>query len=117
MTDKQQIDEMAQAICKYYVANDYSCGRCPDCYARDEAKKLYRAGFRKQSEWISVEERLPEEGKDYLCRCIINRNTEYPFVMVLHYILFDENPHFQHECDDGLKVTHWMPLPEPLKGE
>lgn len=58
MSDKKQIDEMAKTICKYYEDDKYSCGRCPDCYARDEAKKLYNAGYRKQSEgeWILVSE-------------------------------------------------------------
>ena len=63
-------------------------------------------------EWISVKERLPEKGRDYLCRCIIKDNFDYPFFMVLRYIMIDVIPHFQHECDDGLKVTHWMPNPE-----
>ena len=67
------------------------------------------------AEWISVKERLPEKGSDYLCRCIIRDNTEYPFFMVLRYILIDKNPHFQHECNDGLRVTHWIPIPEPPK--
>ena len=63
-------------------------------------------------EWISVKERLPEKGVDCLCRCVIKDNIEYPFYMVLRYILIDVNPHFQHECDYGLRVTHWMPIPE-----
>ena len=64
------------------------------------------------TEWISVSDKLPERGIDYLCRCIIKDNTDYPFFMVLRYIMIDVNPHFQHECDDGLRVTHWMPIPE-----
>ena len=64
------------------------------------------------AEWISVSDELPERGIDYLCRCIIKDNTDYPFFMVLRYIMIDVNPHFQHECDDGLRVTHWMPIPE-----
>ena len=67
--------------------------------------------------WISVKDRLPEKVTDYLCRCVIKDNFDYPFFMVLRYILIDKNPHFQHECDDGLKVTHWMLIPEPPKGE
>lgn len=66
--------------------------------------------------WISVKDRLPEKARDYLCRCVIKDNYDYPFFMVLRYILIDENPHFQHECEDGLRVTHWMPLPELPKG-
>ena len=69
------------------------------------------------SKWIPVTERLPEKAADYLCRCIVNNYDNMPFYMVLRYILVDTNPHFQHETKGGMKVTHWMPLPEPPKGE
>lgn len=99
-----------------------------DDHCQIAAQELVDKGYRKEiedvpdtnvgnkSEWISVKERLPENARVYLCRCVIDGNTDYPFFMVLHYILIDENPHFQHECDHGLKVTHWMPIPEPPKG-
>lgn len=64
------------------------------------------------AEWISVSDKLPERGIDYLCRCIIKDNTDYPFFMVLRYIMIDVNPHFQHEREEGLRVTHWMSIPE-----
>lgn len=70
-----------------------------------------------QTTWISCEDRMPEKAKDYLCRCIVNEVKCYPFYMVLRYMLIDENPHFQHEMTGGLKVTHWMPLPQPPKGD
>lgn len=62
--------------------------------------------------WISVNDQLPERATDYLCRCVIRDNVDYPFYMVLRYILFNKDPHFQHECDNGLRVTHWMHIPE-----
>jgi hypothetical protein len=65
--------------------------------------------------WIPVSERLPEKAIDYLCRCCIDGHTDFPFHMVLRYILFDKNPHFQHESVYGLNVTHWVPIPEPPK--
>ena len=67
--------------------------------------------------WIPVTERLPEKAADYLCRCTVNDFDDMPFYMVLRYIVYDKNPHFQHETKGGMKVTHWMPLPEPPKGE
>lgn len=60
----------------------------------------------------------PEKGGDYLCLCCIDGYTEYPFYMVLRYYIVDKNPHFQHESEHGLKVTHWMCLPDmPKDGE
>lgn len=64
---------------------------------------------------IPVVERLPEKGGDYLCLCCIDGHTEYPFYMVLRYYIVDKNPHFQHESEHGLKVTHWMCLPDMPK--
>ena len=62
--------------------------------------------------WKSVKNEFPEKGKEYLCRCNIDGYDEYPFFMVLQYYLADKNPHFQHECEHGLQVTHWMEIPE-----
>lgn len=60
------------------------------------------------SEWISVEDTLPEEYGKYLVTCA----SKYrPFVIVMKYDTCFQtwiNP-FEH------KVTHWMPLPEPAR--
>ena len=66
------------------------------------------------SNWIPVSERLPEKGRDYLCRCIIDDNNDFPFYMVLRYYVLDKNPHFQHESTHGMHVTHWMTF-EPVE--
>lgn len=67
--------------------------------------------------WIPVTERLPDNNMKCLCSYVFNENTEYHFEQVLFYCATCENPHFQHEGELGLKVTHWMPIPEPPKGE
>lgn len=73
------------------------------------AEALYTAGYRKQKEgeWISVEERLPEKSNHY----IVCANTHYGtnFVTIALYTV---------SCGwNGVKVTHWMPLPMPPKGD
>ena len=68
-------------------------------------------------EWIPVTERLPDKMGKYICQYVFGENTEYPFYQVLWYFTAVEKPHFQHEGSMGLRVTHWMPLPEPPKGE
>ena len=67
--------------------------------------------------FTSVEEDLPTEAREYLCRCNIDGHDEFPFYMVLRYYLVDKNPHFQHETAHGLHVTHWMRFEPPKEGE
>lgn len=66
-----------------------------------------------EREWISVDDRLPEEKANYI-------------VYYKHAFVEDEN-HIgicicfydgdEFEMDFLHKVTHWMPLPHPPKGE
>ena len=64
------------------------------------------------SEWISVEERLPEE-KPYRLEFLIGCKSNG----VVHEILYNSKTQKFVSIDKGnfeLKnVTHWMPLPEP----
>ncbi len=85
-------------------------------YLSDEFQKLSDAGHEaeflgdvvkmlKQSEWISVEERLPERLGYYLAyttRGTIEFARFYPYYV-------DDKPQFDYW------ITHWMPLPEPPK--
>ena len=64
-------------------------------------------------EWISVDERLPEEKVN----CIVYYkhaycdNDDYWAIGICFY----NGEKFQ--MDWSYKVTHWMPLPKPPKGE
>ena len=73
---------------------------------------------RVKQEWISVEEGLPTEQKEFLAYYGFDNNGDgdlgMMFTGVLTYFAYDKKPHFQHE-DLRLRVTHWMPLPEPPK--
>lgn len=63
--------------------------------------------------WIPVTERLPEKGGNYLCivkSCLFRGAT---YQMILGY----DKGGFNDGCICMEDVTHWMPLPEPPKGE
>lgn len=70
--------------------------------------------------WISVNERLPERNCEVLAYYGFERDGSddlgYMCMGVLGYYAYDRHPHFQHESI-GVRVTHWMPLPEPPKEE
>ena len=61
------------------------------------------------SNWISVEDELPEDGANVLTADNIGR--------VYHCVRRRNNFKVVFHCDDHSRVTHWMPLPEPPKGE
>ena len=64
-------------------------------------------------EWISVKDRLPEPWKQVLIY------SRYDFCEVALYIGIPGKWRvtWNHEMLDADSVTHWMPLPEPPKGE
>ncbi len=77
-----------------------------------------RARFQKlldaYPKWISVEERLPENGR-VLC---VRKSEAFPGQRYV-YILTADHGEFRDGAiftADG-NVTHWMPLPEPPKEE
>ena len=78
----------------------------------DIAEKLIANGVTVQ-EWISVKERLPEEKAN----CIVYYqhaycdNDDYWAIGTCFY----DGEKFQ--LNPAYKVKHWMPLPEPPKGE
>ena len=59
-------------------------------------------------EWISVKDRLPEENGIYLT---FNKKRQYEFHM------FQTGKRMWQGIWEEDGVTHWMPLPQPPKGE
>ena len=65
-------------------------------------------------EWISVEEKLPEAGRYVVC--IAKRNPFSRFMPMVARI--EKNGWVNPITEQYIsEVTHWMPLPEPPKGE
>ena len=64
-------------------------------------------------EWISVEDRLPEEKVD----CIVHYKHAYcnnDGYWAIGFCFYDGE---KFQFDQAYKVTHWMPTPQPPKGE
>ena len=104
--DKQnQVLQMAKDICRVQHNCNDVCKPISACDALKYAERAVEAGYSKQSEWISVDERLPERNGRYLTHCNIEGQS---LICILHY------------CKVGgfneALVTHWMPLLEAPKG-
>lgn len=60
------------------------------------------------SEWISVEERMPEDGSEVLAS--VDENSDD---CGLHVCVYHDGTFERSEAGYVWGVTHWMPLPEP----
>lgn len=75
-----------------------------------------------RAEWISVEERLPEvAGREYLVWDDIQATVKKRFFYrIPPSIPLETYPYIREyfgNSADYKRYTHWMPLPEPPKGE
>ena len=65
-------------------------------------------------EWISVDDRLPETGRYVVC--IAKRNPFSRFMPMVARI--EKNGWVNPITEQYIsEVTHWMPMPQPPKGE
>ena len=67
-------------------------------------------------EWVSVKDRLPEEGEYVLC--VLKGFNYGGKIQVCKFVpadKFKDKPYFEHFRNGFPSVTHWMPLPEPPK--
>lgn len=65
-------------------------------------------------EWISVRDRLPDA-----CGNVLTYSTEYGDIDLYYYMGHGEFDHHRNGITDAQThgFTHWMPLPQPPKGE
>lgn len=108
MKDKIEKHELSESI--------YMNGHGLDHKDSDDiAEQLYTEGYRKQ-EWISVDERLPQESGRYLVYS--NSGNRLVLDYSAKHKLFNSFDSYSTEQAKGfaMEVTHWMPLPEAPKG-
>ena len=116
MPNTRELVELLTAAEEY--AMDFCIDQhCEDCTARKygvdcrkylQADHLIANGVTVQ-EWIPVSERLPKESGEYIVYC-----GEYDGICVLYYEILKTKGKWGTKWKE---ITHWMPLPEPPKGE
>ena len=116
MSKEKQIEEEAELLAIIENAREVYANDITDHTENEYIREsLLNAGYRKQSEWISVEERLPDPTKNVLvCKTFLGKpyidigcvkDAETCCCASDEFII---KP-WLHE------LTHWMPLPKPPK--
>lgn len=80
----------------------------------------YEDGKKAATEWISVEERLPEPNEECLVSERVGDRVVIDLGELVQYCdgrIFGWMTTNDWNEGEGCKITHWMPLPEPPKGE
>ena len=81
-------------------------------------KNGYKQGVKDAAKWISVKDRLPEIDQHCLCYNKRNGHCCYQLGTYLGSRLSEDCAAFKSMSHYGcIGATHWMPLPEPPKGE
>lgn len=96
---------MCDPTCKYYGFGD--------CFPDRFADHLIAHGVTVQ-EWIPVTEKLPEDSGYYL---VVHRNKYNGSISIAFEMYIKCKIGEWWENDYAYDVTHWMPPPEPPKGE
>ena len=101
-------------VSKYVTVWDCDCSEFgkQTVMAVDDLHYLPTADVAPRAEWISVDERLPDENGVFL---VSLKESGYE-----NLVYFDVRPYADGEwrnLPDKLTVSHWMPLPEPPKGD
>ena len=103
--------DVREKLVELFYDNNMICDQKIEGLA-DDVMDIIANGVTVQ-EWISVDDRLPEEKVD----CIVHYkhaycdNDDYWAIGMCFY----DGEKFQ--LNPAYKVTHWMPIPQPPKGE
>lgn len=106
-------EEMAEEYCG-------TTGWLEDDYVWRETEAGFLAGYKAAQQWISVKDRLPEEGQ----RVLLYNSLEYVSIVMAHWYSSSQRPFFDHVTIDDIHMTfalednkhlYWMPLPAPPK--
>lgn len=106
-------------ICDTYGYHDLYASGYDD--AVDAVENAPTADVAPRAEWISVEERLPEECKAVLCfagnKIVLAFMEKTEDCGEYVPVFWDLVAYDRDDTWDEVCATHWMPLPDPPKGE
>ena len=108
-------EKLVEIVCDATQINEciHSCNHPPCTMVRGIVDALIENAVTVQ-EWISVTERLPEAGGYVVC--IAKRNPFSRFMPMVARI--EKNGWVNPITEQYIsEATHWMPLPNPPKGE
>lgn len=108
-------------VCEHHAHELKSEGYIVEFDTRDDAEKSCDE-FMQKCEWISVDERLPEEYEKCLVVAKVGDRTVIDLAEIVrcyHLLTSSESCEWLITNDwdegEGCEITHWMPLPEPPK--
>ena len=115
MAEMDMREKLALVVCEATQKTNYKCefncenkGKCAHCLVM--AEQMIANGVTVQG-WISVKDRMPERYEYVLLWDSMDRDI---FIGVLDDKREWYVPGYQ---DEIFRITHWMPLPQPPKGE
>ena len=125
MDDRKKLVKQAISHFRYGVSHDIF-SEPVTTYAKLAIEALEKANGVTVQEWISVKDRLPDKTGRYLVLknriapdCLGGNRTD---IVILRFFVdkgFRMPTHIPDWINEEIneKVTHWMPLPQPPKGE
>lgn len=101
--------------------NDSICEALHNSYKHGKFDAICPQKELRQMEWISVNDRLPERRDFVLVACLFVPESRYEVPRIAELrrsgMWYSDDGCGIPLQARGIKVTHWMPLPEPPKGE
>lgn len=112
--------EREAAIKAIYESDHFSVRECFGWRARAIEEELRAVPATPVPQWISVKDRLPEDGENVLIWYEYYRYGSYNRMYTTYEIAYQYNGHWSGAGDSlgqKARVFAWMPLPKPPKGE
>lgn len=95
-----------------------SFGMCDDYVSVGWIKEIIRSHMLENDDWVPVEERLPEEGKEVLAQFVVrvvHTNNTVDEEVYIHPLYYENGVWQSFAGVPNGKVEAWCPLPKPYK--